>query len=266
MRSLLAHSFLLAACLTACAASSVAPPPVKQAVSGGSVGEATAALQAAILEVQTEVQLATPSDPVPSAPQVDAFKECAVVLITRWEVSGVATYNRRWKGVYWPGGSSGPTWGIGWDGGHQTPVDTARAWNKHPDVVKLATSSGVIGMSAKQRIGEWRGITTPYPYAAEVFASDSLPRYTAAARRALGSNFDSLPAPTRCALTSLGYNRGWLTTGDKRREIRHIRDVCLPAQDKKCVAAQLRSMKRLWPTVPGLQARREDEARIAESP
>lgn len=52
--------------------------------------------------------------------------------------------------------------------------------------------------------------------------------------------------------------------GYRNLEKRVIRDKCLPAHDRACVAAQLRAMKRLWPDVPGLQGRRESEARLAE--
>ena len=66
---------------------------------------------------------------------------------------------------------------------------------------------------------------------------------------------------------SLVYNRGASMAGPRNAEKRAIRDVCLPAGDTQCVATELRAMCRLWagtPNGPGLCARREDEARLAE--
>ncbi len=258
---------LLALGLSACEKPSIATaPPYEPVESGGLVDSAAASLQTTILEVQNDVQEVSP-EAIQIEQKDSNFEQCTVNLITRWEVSGIPTYNRKWQGVYYPGGSSGPTWGIGWDGGNQTQHDNTETWREHPDVTRLTMTSGVIGVFAKQRISEWSDIHTPYPYAAKVFAEASLPSYTAAARRALGPGFVLLPSSTRCALVSIGYNRGWMTTGPRRLEIRNYRDVCmkdLPTAPA-CIARETRAMKRLWPTVPGLQARREDEARIAES-
>lgn len=55
--------------------------------------------------------------------------------------------------------------------------------------------------------------------------------------------------------------------GDSRREMKTIRDVCLPASDSACVARELRSMCRLWRGTSieaGLCARREAEAKLSE--
>jgi hypothetical protein len=214
--------------------------------------------------MREEVQLAAADVPQPPPEQEDrAFSDCAIKLITRWEVSGVSTYNRKWQGVVWPGGSSGPTWGIGYDGGHQTTLDIVRDWKAHPSRTQLKTASGVIGVAAKQRLGEWGAVRTPYPYAAEVFATASLPAYRDSARRALGPNFDTLPVGAQCALVSMGYNRGWQMTGERRRELRTIRDECMKDNDVRCIAEQIRASKRLWPDSRGLRDRRDDEARVA---
>jgi hypothetical protein len=220
----------------------------------------------AVVAVREEVQLATIAVVTPPAPEpvVDAVSACVETLVTRWEVGGQKLYTRKWQGVIWPGGASGPTWGIGYDGGHQTRLDIVRDWAEHEARSQLATTSGVTGRVAQARLPEWAGIRTPYPFAAEIFKKVSAPQYAASARRALGPGFVSLPSGTQCALISLGYNRGWSMGGSRRVEMATIRDQCVPQQSPQCVAAQLRSMKRLWPTVPGLQNRREDEARVAE--
>lgn len=260
MRTQILALALLAAGLTACT-----PPALESADEPASaVSTFVAAVPAAIVAVREEVQLNAPIPPPANPADVDnAFAACAVKLITRWEVSGEAAYTKLWQGVYYPGGMSGPTWGIGWDGGHQTRLDNARAWSAHPDKLSLLNTSGVTGATAKQRIGEWRSVRTPYPYAAQVFRDSSLPAYSATTRRAFGPGSVLLPPGARCALTSVVYNRGGQTAGERRREYRVIRDTCIPDQDVACVAAQIRSMKRLWPNERGLRDRRDDEARVA---
>lgn len=259
------------AIVTACAPAKAPTPaatiaPVMEPAVMVPVTEAPVAVVAAI---RNEIQRATISDVPVAEPEIIAvdsqFNALAVRIITRWEVSGVAAYTSKWQGVIWPGGSSGPTWGIGYDGGHQTRLDIARDWAAHTDKVHLVGTSGVTGANAKRRVAEWSGVRTPYLFAATVFADASLPLYTATTRRAMGPGYEALPPGARAALVSLIYNRGGQTTGDRRREMRAIRDVCIPPQDVACIAEQLRSMTRLWPDVRGLRDRREDEARMAES-
>lgn len=195
----------------------------------------------------------------------DARQRLATALIVRWEVTSPAAYARKYQGVIWPGGASGPTWGIGYDGGHQTPWRIHDDWAAHPSVRHLESTSGVVGHEAQRRIAEWVEVRTPFALAERVFTDSTLPSYTAAARRALGPAFDDLDEGDHAALVSLGYNRGWSTTGPRRSEIRVIRDQCVPARDSECVARQLESMCRLWPDTPGLCNRRKDEARTART-
>lgn len=190
----------------------------------------------------------------------------STAIIVRWEIGSPGQYTRKYAGVYWPGGASGPTWGIGYDGGHQTKAAILRDWSQHPAKSALAETAGVTGQQAKLSIARWRGITTPFSYASQVFADSSLPAYTLQARRALGKNFEQIPEPAQAALISHGYNRGWSMLGQRNAEKRAIRDQCLPQRDTACIAAQLRQMCRLWdntPNGPGLCARRNDEARLA---
>ena len=187
-------------------------------------------------------------------------------LIVRWEVGSPARYTRLYQGVIWPGGASGPTWGIGYDGGHQSPAAIERDWSAHPLRHDLAKTAGVTGKQAQLSIARWRGITTPFSYAKVVFADRSLPSYAQQASRSLGNDFNELPEPTQAALISLGYNRGWSMLGSRNLEKRVIKNVCVPKRDVHCVALQIRAMCRLWVSArlgPGLCSRRNDEARVA---
>lgn len=216
-----------------------------------------------VVATREAVEAVAPTLPPAPPPLIDPR---AVDLIVEFEVSSPAYYGKRLSGVIWPGGASGATWGIGYDGGHQTRSVIRQDWHAHEAVEQLATTAGITGATARDRIGEWRGIITPYAYAYQVFAEASLPEYHARARRAFGQPFDALPPPAAGALTSLVYNRGASMTGNARREMRAIRDECLPPGDVVCIANEIRAMCRLWqgtPNGPGLCRRRDAEADLA---
>jgi len=225
----------------------------------------------AVLAVQNAIQsvdlpVATPT---PTSIEKDVFAEEATKLIVRWEITGPSMYDKKYQGVIWPGGASGPTWAVGYDGGHQTRRTIGADWIGHSSVDRLQESSGVTGQTAQLRVkrGDWRGITTEYPYALDVFAKSTLPSYKATAQRAFGAGFRDLSPMAQAALTSLVYNRGGQMTGARRAEMRSIRDQCIPSNDVACIARELRAMCRLWEGTPngiGLCKRRNDEARVAQ--
>ncbi|WP_231378283.1 hypothetical protein [Rhodanobacter sp. OR92] len=218
------------------------------------------------VDVREVVQTLVPS-PVQIQPPL--VSPAAVALIVRWEISGEGNYTRKLLHPVWPGGASGITWGIGYDGGMQTPRDISSAWAAHADVSRLAGAAGIVGDRARSALANYRDIVTPYPLAYDVFASVSLPAYRVATRDTFRAQpFDALPSGAKGALVSLTYNRGTSMIGSRNAEKREIRDVCLPAADVRCIATQLRAMCRLWAGTPngqGLCDRRKDEAQLAES-
>ena len=245
------HALLLACTLSACNASPQTPAPSQE--------KASEVLTPAVVAVREAVQtVVKPEVTFPPASPVTTS------LIIRWEVSSPALYTRLYQHPLWPGESSGVTIGIGYDLGYNTSFQIGTDWSMHPQVVRLQTASGIVGVSAKNNLSKYKDIITPYPMADSVFQDATLPKYVDAARRALGPKFDQLSEGARAALVSVGYNRGWSFAGTRRREMRTIRDVCVPELSNTCIAAQLRSMKRLWPDSKGLRDRREDEARVAE--
>lgn len=222
----------------------------------------------AVLAIQEHIQAALPALPAPAF-ELEQWAGAAVAsdLIVRWEVSSPDAYTRKWQGLICPGGASGPTGGIGFDFGHQTPADIRTAWGRHADVERLATASGVVGdANCRDWISRHQDIRIPYAFAYDVFQSASLPAYRQGAERALGEGWHRLTPYAQAGNTSLGYNRGWSMRGDRNREKRVIRDDCAPRGDVACNAGEIRAMKRLWPTVRGLRDRREDEARTVELP
>jgi GH24 family phage-related lysozyme (muramidase) len=271
---------LLAVALAGCGQlpASAAPPSamvearaeVTQATSPvvTSVQEATAtAVMPAVVALQEIVQHVTPPS-VNAAPAASAISPAAVALIVRWEVGSASRYARRYQAPIWPGGASGVTWGIGYDGGHQTRQQIGLDWSAHDAASRLQATAGITGQAAQPLVRDLRDVTVPFGMASDVFALASLPRYRASARRAFGvERFDALPADAQGALVSLVYNRGTSMSGPTRAEMRAIRDTCLPRSDVHCVAGQIRQMCRLWRGTnleAGLCGRREDEAGLTE--
>jgi hypothetical protein len=216
-----------------------------------------------VVTVQEAVQEVAPTRP---SPPPAAVHPAAVDLIIRWEVTSRERYERALSRPIWPGGASGITWGIGYDAGHQTPHRIRADWSQHPQVERMAQAAGLTGQRAAEALPAFRDIVVPWDMAVEVFRDRTLPAYRHLAARAFGPAFESAPPTVQGALVSVVYNRGPSMTGGSRREMREIRDVCLPAGDAECVAAQLTSMCRIWrgsELERGLCGRRADEAMLA---
>lgn len=234
----------------------------------GDAGTLAAANTAPVtVALREAVQAITPdpAPPPPPEPPADVPPDPAIALITRWEVSGRANYERRLSGPVCPGGASGPTIGIGYDLGHQTAAEIRRVWHWHPAVERLATGSRQTGAS---RCNEWRNahrdIRITWDDAIRVFTVDSLPKYRRMALRAL-PGLDRQAAGHIGGLTSTGYRRGWSMEGERMREKRVIRDQCMPQDSADCSAGQVVAMCRLWagtPNAKGQCNRSHDEARV----
>ncbi len=184
-------------------------------------------------------------------------------FIARWEVGGPELYVKRYQMPIWPGNNlSGVTIGIGYDLGHNTERQILADWATHPDRGYLAAMSGFKGASAG-RLAKRRGwIRTPLPMAMQVFRDPTLIRYYNITRRSF-PGVEHMGQPVQDMLVSLVYNRGGNMVGSARSEMRHIRDVCIPARDNVCVEQQFRTMTRIWagrPLGKGLIARRHQEA------
>lgn len=251
------------------------PDPVLAAVHGGETLPRAAesvsdAVVNPVVQATATVAQVLPEPPAPPPPADDRQAACraaAASLIIRWEITSPAYYRRRLAQPVYPGGASGVTWGVGYDGGHQIAAVILDDWHAHLARERLATTAGVTGAKAKAILPRYRDITTEYAYAAEIFETRTLIEYERRARRAFGKGFEDLQ-PNACAsLVSLVYNRGASMTGDSRREMKNIRDHCVPAADNACIAREIRSMKRLWKGTSieaGMDGRREAEALLAE--
>ncbi len=203
----------------------------------------------------------------PDTPQLN---RASLDLILSFEV-GDATgqyYNRYLIHPEWPGASSGVTWGVGYDGGYNSKAVILKDWEllEGPEE-RLARTAGVTGSRAKAILPQYRDIKVPYAAATIVFNDVTLSRFWSLTRRTF-PGFDQLRPNAQGALVSLVFNRGSDLTGERRREMRRIKEL-VPHQDYAGMAGQFRSMKRIWRGTDvgdGLIRRREAEAKLMETP
>ena len=193
-------------------------------------------------------------------------------LIVESEISGEAVYNKSYKNPTWPKGSSGVTIGIGYDLGYESVATIDKDWSgllSAGDVVKLKAVAGLTGAAAQNALSkntaDINSVSVSYDAAKSVFYMRSMPGYAKQTKN-IYPGVEALPPDAQAALLSLIYNRGTDLKGDRRMEMKNI--VALVANgDLAGIAAQFRSMKRLWTTAAnkGLVIRREKEAVLAEN-
>lgn len=226
------------------------------------------------LAVREVIEQALPSPPpsTEQGPVTPLVSPAAVDLIVGFEIVSKPYYAKHLQGVVCPPRQSGPTRGIGWDDGHQTPRAIAAAWPDHPQLEGILPASGQVGAS---KCNAYRrahpDIRTPLDMAERVFSETALPSYHALTARTFRNGWDALPPNAQGALVATVYNRGASMLGsganDPRKEMRVLRDVCVPAGDVQCMAEQFLSMRRLWPANSdggkGLQRRYTATAKLA---
>lgn len=191
------------------------------------------------------------SAPVPTVPQ----EALALIL----ESEGIDQPSR------WPGGASGITIGRGYDLGYEE--NFARDWAAElsPLVIDhLSTALGLRGRDAELAADRFVYVKITREQADRVFYAASLPKYIRETLRAF-PGADRLPPIAFGALVSLVFNRGSDMDGERRLEMRKVRDA-VKAGDLKTIALQIRAMKHLWTNqgLDGLLVRRDAEAALVE--
>lgn len=217
-------------------------------------------------DVHHEALAAVDSLPLPEPQTINThpLAECpqAIELVIGFEISSPAYYERYLIKPTWPGAASGVTIGVGYDLGHQVQSVIRADWKEHEYVEDLQSASGVTGADAKYLVEPMGHIRTPLRLAESVFEQSTVPRYWQSTARAF-PGIETLRPCARGALFSLVYNRGSAMAGATRKEMRAIRDECVPLRDHHCIADQIRRMERLWigTTIEnGMRRRRQAEA------
>lgn len=215
-------------------------------------------------EADDELQQTLAEMPDPCPPLTAA----GMTFIAREEVSDAVTYQRRFQMPVWPTPESGITIGIGYDCQFVNRAELAADWG---DVLPADAVDRLAGVLQKPGSAELltsvSAVVVPLRAAMTVFAKRSLPKYLSQVRSIYPqADSPSLSAAQRTALVSLVYNRGTKLDGDRRREMRTIRDLLAVGRIED-VADQFESMTRLWneQTGGGLIRRRRDEAALWRS-
>jgi len=195
-------------------------------------------------------------------------------LILEFEVGGGENYyNKFLKNPTWPGEQSGVTIGVGYDLGYVNKTEFTNDWKElnQKDFDRLYKVVGIKGIAAKDLIRGLKDISIPWDLALKVFNNKTVTKFYNLTRETF-PNFDNLPEDAKGGLVSLVFNRGNALEGDRRREMKLIRDAMsiTTIYDQKAltfIANQIRNMKRIWiggSIEKGMSRRRDAEAKIVE--
>ena len=195
-------------------------------------------------------------------------------LILEFEVGGGENYyNKFLKNPAWPGEQSGVTIGVGYDLGYVNKAEFSEDWKDLPKEIfdRLYKVVGIKGYNAKNLIRGLKDISIPWDLALKVFNNKTVTKFYNLTRQTF-PNFDNLPEDAKGGLVSLVFNRGNALEGDRRREMKLIRDgmKLVSTFDQKAltfIANQIRNMKRIWiggSIEKGMSRRRDAEAKIIE--
>lgn len=195
-------------------------------------------------------------------------------LVLEFEVGGGENYyNKFLKNPVWPEGQSGVTIGVGYDLGYVNKTEFSEDWKDLPKETfdRLYKVVGIKGYNAKNLIKGLKDITIPWDLALKVFNNKTVTKFYNLTRQTF-PNFDNLPEDAKGGLVSLVFNRGNALEGDRRREMKLIRDgmKLVSTFDQKAltfIANQIRNMKRIWiggSIEKGMSRRRDAEAKLIE--
>ena len=186
-------------------------------------------------------------------------------LILRFEVGGGEDYYNRFLQLpTWPGEASGVTIGVGYDLGYNTQASIRSDWSSALDAAsidRLVRCAGKTGLQARDALPLVRDIRVPWLVAFAVYEAVTIPKFWRTTEGAF-PGVDDVHPNCQGGLLSLVFNRGAAMQGDRRREMRAIRDL-VPAKNYRGIASQIRSRKRLWIGTSierGMSRRRDAEA------
>jgi len=195
-------------------------------------------------------------------------------LILEFEVGGGENYyNKFLKNPTWPEGQSGVTIGVGYDLGYVNKAEFSEDWKDLPKDIfdRLYKVVGIKGYNAKNLVKGLKDISIAWDLALKVFNNKTVTKFWNLTKQTF-PNFDNLPEDAKGGLVSLVFNRGNALEGDRRREMKLIRDgmKLVSTFDQKAlafIANQIRNMKRIWiggSIEKGMSRRRDAEAKLIE--
>jgi hypothetical protein len=195
-------------------------------------------------------------------------------LILEFEVGGGENYyNKFLKNPIWPGEQSGVTIGVGYDLGYVNKSEFSEDWKDLPKEIfdRLYKVVGIKGYNTKNLIRGLKDISIPWELSLQVFNNKTVRKFWNLTKDTF-PNFDNLPEDAKGGLVSLVFNRGAALEGDRRREMKLIRDgmKLVSNYDQKAltfIANQIRNMKRIWAggsIEKGMNRRRDAEAKLIE--
>jgi GH24 family phage-related lysozyme (muramidase) len=196
-------------------------------------------------------------------------------LILEFEVGGGENYyNKFLKNPNWPGEQSGVTIGVGYDLGYVNKAEFSEDWKDLPKEAfdRLYKVVGIKGYNAKNLIRGLKDISISWELSLKVFNNKTVTKFWNLTKETF-PNFDNLPEDAKGGLVSLVFNRGNALEGDRRREMKLIRDgmKLVYTYDQKAltfIANQIRNMKRIWiggSIEKGMSRRRDAEANLIEN-
>jgi len=220
-------------------------------------------------ETMTKIEaFISPVLPKPPAGASMVVSRKSIEALIAFEVTSQQVYEKRYQFPIWPKGKSGVTIGIGYDLGYCSAQQIRNAWQQHvssSDLQLLLSVKGKTGDDAKVALPGVKSVKIPFEKAIAVFHLVTIPDFGGRTKK-LYPGIQKLPPDAQGALLSLVYNRGTAIIGDRRREMKNIIPL-VDNEDLDGIAAELRSMKRLWnpDTEAGLIKRREKEALMIEN-
>ena len=177
-------------------------------------------------------------------------------LIIYYEVGGASYYASQLERPTVPPGASGVTIGVGYDLGYNNATQIQNDWGGKIPQAQVDRLKGVAGLTqsrAKSALPRVRDIRIPWAVALDVYDVKTVPRFANLTVSAYPGILNMNPDIQGVTL-STSFNRGTSFTGDRRRELTWTHNDVKVGKTENLSSYQLQ-MRRLWPTIRGLQRR-----------
>jgi hypothetical protein len=207
--------------------------------------------------------------PPPNADYIQAGELCiskeSKELILYYETGGSSYYTAKLEKPTLPPGASGITIGIGYDLGYNTPAQIRADWTGHlpaQQIERLVSVSGLTQARARAAMSRVADIRIPWATALAVYDKKTTPRFASITTKAY-PGLTKMNYDIQGVILSTTFNRGASFKGDRRRELLWTRNDIHAGKSNKLSSYQLQ-MRRLWPTIRGLQRRYTAHAGMIE--